>query len=462
MSSEKPENMYAFGPFLLDERRLVLFEGRKPVALGPKVVQTLLALIERPGNLCTKAELLDRIWPEGCVSEGNLSQNVHVLRKTLRAWSASAIETVPRRGYRFTQPVERRRNVPSRFQAHRFRRPAVAAALALTLAALVMMPFSSARSPAAMTSQQLYAVGHYYWDTRTPAGIEKSLHYFTLAIDADPSNARNYAAMAAADALMADYNYGSATPATYYARARAYARQALALDPGNSDAYAVTGVIATTVSMPGSEAFERGLRDLRRAIALDPHSAPAHQWYGCALLDDGLARASYRELRIAIAIDPLSVGALAWISDAALQTGHFEEAIAYARETLELSRDRNDVLESLGLAYEARGNDDRAIAEFRRMTETNERAEGSALLSYVYAHTHRDAQARRALAVALMHRNDVNPENLAVALDANGSRTMALAVLRRMPAAYLRERAAYDRRFAALRPYVFSRERSST
>ncbi|HEY9085369.1 MAG TPA: winged helix-turn-helix domain-containing protein [Candidatus Tyrphobacter sp.] len=96
MSSERSENHYTFGPFLLDARRLVLLKGRKPLALGPKVVGTLLALIERQGELCTKAELLDRVWPEGYVTEGNLSQNVYVLRKTLRGWNACAIETVPR------------------------------------------------------------------------------------------------------------------------------------------------------------------------------------------------------------------------------------------------------------------------------------------------------------------------------------------------------------------------------
>ena len=70
---------------------------------------------------------------------------------------------------------------------------------------------------------------------------------------------------------------------------------------------------------------------------------------------------------------------------------------------------------------------------------------------------------RRALAVALNRPNDVTPENLAVALDANGSRSMALAVLRRMPTASLRARIAYDSRFSALRPYFFSRAvRSST
>ena len=98
MSSETSENLYTFGPFVLDERRLVLLRSGEALALGPKVVETLLALIERRGELCTKGELLDRVWPEGYVTEGNLSQNVHVLRKTLRAWNAGAIETVPRRG----------------------------------------------------------------------------------------------------------------------------------------------------------------------------------------------------------------------------------------------------------------------------------------------------------------------------------------------------------------------------
>ncbi|MGB6061026.1 MAG: winged helix-turn-helix domain-containing protein, partial [Candidatus Aquilonibacter sp.] len=58
---------YEFGSFRLDVERLLLLHRNEPVPLGPKVVETLLALIEHPGEVLPKNELIERIWPEGYV-----------------------------------------------------------------------------------------------------------------------------------------------------------------------------------------------------------------------------------------------------------------------------------------------------------------------------------------------------------------------------------------------------------
>src|ERR1700730_11218787 len=101
-------SIYEFGPFRLNEEQLLLTCAGTPVALGPKVVETLLALVEHPGDVLAKNVMLDRIWPDGFVEEANLSQNIHVLRKTFRQHAcADPIETVPKRGYRFAAPVLR-------------------------------------------------------------------------------------------------------------------------------------------------------------------------------------------------------------------------------------------------------------------------------------------------------------------------------------------------------------------
>ncbi len=72
-------SLYEFGPFQLDADRLILSQRGVPIAVGPKVVETLLALIEHPGDVFAKAALIERIWPEGYVDEANLAQNVYVL-----------------------------------------------------------------------------------------------------------------------------------------------------------------------------------------------------------------------------------------------------------------------------------------------------------------------------------------------------------------------------------------------
>ena len=105
-------SLYEFGPLQLDAERLLLLDRGVPIPIGPKVVETLLALIEHPGEVLTKSTLLTRIWPEGYVDEANLAQNIYVLRKCLRErWNVEAIETIPRRGYRFIAPVQRRDEV---------------------------------------------------------------------------------------------------------------------------------------------------------------------------------------------------------------------------------------------------------------------------------------------------------------------------------------------------------------
>ena len=136
---------YEFGPYRLNVEQLLLTHEGTPVALGPKVVETQLALVEHSGEVLAKRALVDRIWPEGFVEEANLAQNIHVLRKTFRQHrSVDPIETVPRRGYRFTAPVRPLADVPRvqatpRAEFAFSRRIAAAVASAVFLAASLVL-----------------------------------------------------------------------------------------------------------------------------------------------------------------------------------------------------------------------------------------------------------------------------------------------------------------------------------
>ena len=90
---------YSFGRFVVHprERRLLVDGG--PVAAGPRAFDVLLALIERGGEVVTKAELLARVWPRLVVEENNLQVQVSALRKSL---GQEAIATIPGQGYQFT------------------------------------------------------------------------------------------------------------------------------------------------------------------------------------------------------------------------------------------------------------------------------------------------------------------------------------------------------------------------
>lgn len=427
---------YEFGSFRLDVERLLLLHRNEPVPLGPKVVETLLALIEHPGEVLPKNELIERIWPEGYVEEANLAQNIYVLRKTLRSLaSLDAIETVPRRGYRFAVGVRRSGRTAALPTAGAARRrwigATAAAAFAMVCAVFFTLAATHRSTSAGLSSEgaRVYEIGRYYWNLRTRVGVERSLDYFAQVIRTDPRDARGYAALADANAIMGDYKYGGQKPHVYFSRARSYARLALSLDSNSSEAHAALGLINMDAHDLGS-----AIGELQRAIALDPANGPAHEWYGVALIQQGNLRSAFAQLQIAGELDPLSVSTSAWLGNAAYLDRHFSEAIAYSRQALDLSPQRTDVLPTIGKAYEAEGNFSRAIDSYQRYATSCKscRAEASALLAHAYANQHRVQEARTQLAFAMLHAQDVEPADLVAAAAAIGDRTIALELLRRM------------------------------
>ncbi len=459
-------SVYEFGPFQLDVERLLLLHEGAPVALGPKVVETLLALVEHPGDVLAKSALLDRIWPEGFVEEANLAQNIYVLRKTLRAtWGVDAIETVPRRGYRFVAEVRRVEHVPLAEpplvretvpapapQRHPgYRRLLAAASVAIAALGFALTAAFAHRAPSgpvlSPNGARLYQIGRYYWNQRTRSGVEKSLAYFSQVIDTDPRDARGYAALAEANAIMGDYSYGNQSPNVYFERARGYAERALAIDANSAEAHASLGLIALD-----KNDIDTAIDELERALQVDPSSGPAHEWFGIALLYKGRAHEAFRQLQTAANLDPLSVSTTAWLGSVAYLDHHFNEAIAYSRQALDLEPQRTDALTTIGEAYEAEGNYARAVATFKRYgMEPDNRAEAAALLAHVYALQHHLRDARMQLAFASKHQRDVDPTDLAAAAAAVGDRSVAIELLRRLKGRLAWFAIENDPRFAQLR-----------
>jgi predicted ATPase/DNA-binding winged helix-turn-helix (wHTH) protein len=97
----------AFEEFRLDPANALLWRGDDRVALAPKPFEVLCHLVDRPGELVTKDELLDAVWSNLHVSESSLSVAISALRSALGddPNSPRYIETVTRRGYRFVAPV---------------------------------------------------------------------------------------------------------------------------------------------------------------------------------------------------------------------------------------------------------------------------------------------------------------------------------------------------------------------
>src|SRR6202011_4607141 len=100
-------HLYRFGPFALDSRRRTLTRADSPVSLTPKAFDVLLFMAQNPNRLVTKEELLQAVWGDTFVEEGNLTQYISHLRKALgdNPEDTRLIVTIARKGYQFTADI---------------------------------------------------------------------------------------------------------------------------------------------------------------------------------------------------------------------------------------------------------------------------------------------------------------------------------------------------------------------
>lgn len=137
------------------ERRL-LIDG-SPANLGSRALDLLLVLIEQPGVLLTKNQLLDRVWPGLVVEENNLAAQVSSLRKLL---GGEVISTIPGRGYRFTARIEAAGDIAA---------PGVSAAASAT--GLISLSAAAQAAPAAAAAAVAATPSAAKLQTNLPASL---------------------------------------------------------------------------------------------------------------------------------------------------------------------------------------------------------------------------------------------------------------------------------------------------
>src|ERR1700683_4821013 len=100
-------SFYRFGEFVLDPARRTLSRADSPVSLTPRAFDVLFFLAQNSNRLVTKEELLQAVWGDTFVEEGNLTQYISHLRKALgdNSEDTRLIVTIARKGYQFAAPV---------------------------------------------------------------------------------------------------------------------------------------------------------------------------------------------------------------------------------------------------------------------------------------------------------------------------------------------------------------------
>lgn len=240
---------------------------------------------------------------------------------------------------------------------------------------------------------QLYLKGRYYWNKRTPDGIQKAIESFQQAIEKDPSYALAYAGLA-------DCYHVPANPLPPRERmplAKAAALKALQLDDTLVEAHTTLARVLFVYDWdwPAAE------KEFKRAIELNPRYAPAHQWYGGYLSAIGRFREADAEKKQALDLEPLSLIVNFEVGLALYSSRNYDQAIDQFQKTLELDANFPPPHTFLAAAYEQKGMFEEAITAFQRamsVTQSPAKALAMAGLGHVYAVSGRKTEARKILA----------------------------------------------------------------
>ncbi|MBI1762541.1 MAG: protein kinase [Acidobacteria bacterium] len=279
-----------------------------------------------------------------------------------------------------------------------------------------------------LAAQQLSQQARYYWNQRTADGLKKALDLFQQALARDPDYAQALAGEADCYNLLAIYNALPSRQA--FPKAKAAALRALEQDGTLAEAHAALGMAAYLYDWDWLTAEQ----EFKRALALNPTYASAHQWYATLLFMLGRNEEAVAEARRTQALDPLSLIINAHLGRTLYFTGQYDEAVTQLQKTLALDPGFFPARRYLGQVYAEQGKFTQAIAE---LTQSVSLSGGSALvkaeLAQVYAVAGRQAEARQIVAElsALTGANAISPYHLAVIYAGLRDKDQAFAMLQK-------------------------------
>jgi DNA-binding winged helix-turn-helix (wHTH) protein len=299
--------------------------------LEPLLMELLVFLCSRAGQVVSKQDLLDTVWEGRFVSDETIKSSLYELRKALRDRPRQPrfIETLPKRGYRvLLKPVP----IPAAAQ-------------------LPASPESDAREACRR--------GRTALSGRPDAvALEQAELYFQRATHSDPRNAEAQSGLAFTYILLG--SLGPGRSAEYLQRAGAAALRAVESDPNLAEAHVGLGVVRFLQDHDFASAED----ELRLAMELDPADALAHRWYSRLLSSRGLHDAAVAAARRALQADPLSLPARRDLLEALFLARRYSDAIAEAHRLLEISPRSTDVQLGMVWIYYLQKKDSEALAAF--------------------------------------------------------------------------------------------------
>ena len=271
--------------------------------------------------------------------------------------------------------------------------------------------FLAKRPTANIEAYQAYLKGRYFWNKRTPDGLNKSLEYFNQAIAMDPNYALAHAGLADSYALLSGYHV--VTPEEGFPKARSAVLRALEIDDELAEAHTSLAF----VRFGYEKNWQSAEREYKRASELNPSYVTAHHWYAEYLSASGRHDEASVEIKRALEIDPLSAIINTDAGKLLCFARRYDEAIKQLRDTLELDPNFIPAHRFLGETYEQLGMYAEATAELKRAVDISKGDPAMiAVLGHIYATSGNRSQAEKLLEQLrqLSGKQYVSPHEMAV------------------------------------------------
>jgi DNA-binding winged helix-turn-helix (wHTH) protein/Tfp pilus assembly protein PilF len=401
-SGPVPTTPVRFGVFEADLSAGELRRNGVKVRLQDLPFRVLALMLSRPGEVITREEFRQALWPPDVFVdfEQGISSAVMRLRDALRdsADNPIFIETIERRGYRWIGPLHPPAPPPAAApdpplanvvidaeslpQAAPppanpvFRRGLIFALplLVLLFAAWIFRagnrsaavdaksvpPPKGHHSPANREAEDFYLKGRFYWNKRTPESLNQAVEAFTQALARDPNYADAYVGLADCYNLLREFAAMPSNEAFF--KAFAAAKKAVELDPQSADAHASLAFISFWGMWDARDAE----KEFRRAIELDPNNAKAHHWFATFLHGMGRDQDALAEIDVARKLDPHSSAILADKGELLRGAGRYDEAVQVLTQLEAAEPDFASPHLYLRFVYFDKGDYPRFIAELRQ------------------------------------------------------------------------------------------------
>jgi DNA-binding winged helix-turn-helix (wHTH) protein len=252
--------IYRFGALTLDSVARRLTRDGALVSLSDRHVDVLLCLLGHPNEVVAKEALVQAAWCDVAVTDNSLEQAISMLRKV-----PVAIETVPRRGYRFVGTVER--------EASRH---------------------TDAELEALLAPHRAWLEGRAALETLSVQKVARAEQAFRTVLDASPDHAPAHVGMASALTFRFEATRLDEHPGVVALNlAMEHARAACRLQPGWAEAWATLGFVLHRIGQQ-----EDGVAALRRAVDLEPDNWRHHLRLAFVCWGEARLRASQRTLQL--------------------------------------------------------------------------------------------------------------------------------------------------------------------